>query len=140
MYKDESEWVDDSQNAVSKGFIEYFKLIEDPKQSEKTAHNLIEIIFISVCAYICGANSWDGVFEFAKARESWLRKYIPLVNGVPSRVTYWRAFTFIEPNSFQKCFREWSSSLVGHTKHIAIDGKTLRGTYDPTDSKTALIL
>ena len=140
MYKDEPEWVDDSQNAISKGFIEYFRLIENPKQSEKTAHNLIEIIFISVCAYICGANSWDGVFEFAKAREPWLRKYIPLANGIPSRVTYWRAFTFIEPSSFQKCFREWSSSLIGHTKHIAIDGKTLRGTYDPANPKIALIL
>ncbi len=137
---DQLEWIDDSQKAISIGFIEYFKLIEDPKQSRKTGHSLFEIIFISVCAYICGANSWDGVFEFAKARESWLRKYIPLENGIPSRVTYWRAFTTLDPHSFQKGFREWSSSLIGSTKHIAIDGKALRGVYDPNNPKTSLIL
>lgn len=137
---DQLEWIDDSQKAISIGFIEYFKLIEDPKQSRKTGHSLFEIIFISVCAYICGANSWDGVFEFAKARESWLRKYIPLENGIPSRVTYWRAFTTLDPHSFQKGFREWSSSLIGSTKHIAIDGKGLRGVYDPNNPNTSLIL
>ena len=140
MHIDETDWVDDSQNAISSGFIEYFKLIENPKQSGKTSHSLLEIIFISVCAYICGANSWDGVFEFAKSRESWLRKYIPLANGVPSRVTYWRTFTCLNPQSFQKCFQEWSSSLIGRTRHIAIDGKTLRGVYDPNDPKASLIL
>ena len=78
MEKERVIWVDDSQNAISMGFIEYLKLIEDPRQSFKTSHSLLEIIFISVCAYICGANSWDGVFEFAKTREAWLRKYIKL--------------------------------------------------------------
>jgi predicted transposase YbfD/YdcC len=138
--KEHEKWVDDSLNAISMGFIEYFKLIEDPRQSHKTRHSLLEIIFISVCAYICGANSWDGVFEFANTREVWLRKYIKLANGVPSRVTYYRAFGALDPHYFQKSFQEWSYSLIGSTKHIAIDGKTLRGTYDPEDSKKSLVL
>jgi predicted transposase YbfD/YdcC len=136
----EQAWVDDSQNAISMGFIEYLKLIEDPRQSSKTSHSLLEVIFISVCAYICGANSWDGVFEFAKTREAWLRKYIKLDNGIPSRVTYYRTFAILDPHCFQKCFQEWSYSLIGSTKHIAIDGKTLRGTYDPNNSKKSLVL
>jgi len=76
LKRDQQNWVDDSQNAISIGFIEYLKLIEDSRQASKTNHSLLEIIFISVCAYICGANSWDGVYEFAKTREIWLRKYI----------------------------------------------------------------
>jgi hypothetical protein len=83
------------------GFIEYFKLLENPGDSGQTCHSLIEIIFITVCAYICGTNRWDGVFEFAQAREAWLRRYLRLANGIPSRVTYWRAFTNIKPQSFQ---------------------------------------
>jgi hypothetical protein len=118
---------------ISMGFIEYFKLIEAPQSSNRTGHSLIEIIFISVCAYICGANSWDGVYEFAKARIAWLRKFIGLKNGIPSRVTYWRAFTNLNPHSFQKSFQEWSNSLTGPTRHIAIDGKALRGVYDPNN-------
>jgi DDE_Tnp_1-associated len=140
MNMNQSEWVDDSQNAISMGFIEYFKLIANPENSRETGHSLIEIVFIAVCAYICGANSWDGVFEFAQTREAWLRKYIRLINGVPSRVTYWRTFTNINPYNFQKSFREWSNFLIGSTKHIAIDGKALRGVYDPEDPDTSLIL
>jgi len=138
--KEQIGWIDDSQNAISIGFIEYFKLIEDPRQTSKTSHGLLEVIFISVCAYICGANSWDGVFEFAKTREAWLRKYIGLENGIPSRVTYYRTFAALDPCCFQKCFQEWSYSLIGSTKHIAIDGKTLQGTYDPDNSKKSLVL
>lgn len=133
-------WVDDSQNAISMGFIEYLNLVEDPRESCKTSHSLLEVVFISVCAYICGANSWDGVFEFAKTRESWLRKYLELKNGIPSRVTYYRVFATLDPQCFQKSFQEWSYSLIGTTKHIAIDGKTLRGTYDPDDEKKSLVL
>lgn len=139
-HSDEALWIDDSQDAISIGFIEYFKLLETPISANKTSHGLLEIIFMSVCAYICGANSWDGVYEFAKTREAWLRKFIPLVNGIPSRVTYWRVFSHLEPSIFQKCFQEWSGSLLGATKHIAIDGKALRGVYDPADSKVSLIL
>lgn len=61
-------------------------------------------------------------------------------NGIPSRVTYWRAFTSLHPHSFQKGFRDWSTSLIGSTKHIAIDGKSLRGVYDPNNPNASLVL
>lgn len=138
--QNQPEWTDDSCHAISLGFIEYFKLLEDPQNSRRTSHSLLEVIFISICAYICGANSWDGVYEFALTREAWLRKYLSLVNGLPSRVTYWRAFTNLNPQTFQKSFQEWSGSLIGPAKHIAIDGKALRGVYDPDDSASSLIL
>ncbi len=82
-HSDEVLWIDDSQDAISIGFIEYFKLLLTPNSANKTSHSLLEIIFTSVCAYICGANSWDGVYEFAKTREVWLRKFIPLINDIP---------------------------------------------------------
>ena len=63
-----------------------------------------------------------------------------LKNGLPSRVTYWRTFSHLDPIAFQKCFQTWSESLLGHTKHIAIDGKALRGVYDPIDPNVSLIL
>lgn len=137
-------WVDDSQEAISKGFIEYFKILTDPRLVYKTSHSFIEIIFITVCAYISGANSWEGVYEFAEIRKDWLQKYITLKNGLPSRVTYWRVFTHLNPLTFQNCFYEWVSHLtkpIKHNiKHIAIDGKCLRGVHDPKDKNASLIL
>ena len=133
-------WIDDSREAIYKGFVEHFKALEDPRMLGKTGHNLLEIIFISVCGYLCGANSWDGVYEFAKTRESWLKKYISLPNGIPSRVTYWRALAHLNPMAFQNCFHSWTESLLGKTRHIAIDGKALRGVYNANDPDAALIL
>src|ERR1700722_8807362 len=134
------DWVDDSDKAISAGFKEYFALLKDPKTARKTNHSLLEIIFTTICAYICGANSWEGVVEFVKTRESWLRKYIKLENGIPSLVTYWRTFLHLNPATFSQCFRDWVFTLLGDVKHIAIDGKTLRGTHDEENSNAQLIL
>lgn len=135
-----SAWIDDSQDAISKGFIEFFKIIKDPRMANKTGHLLLDVIFIAVCAYISGANSWDGVYEFSKVRESWLRKYIKLQRGLPSRVTYWRVFSHLNPIAFEECFQSWAESLLSSTRHIAIDGKALRGVYDAKDPNASLIL
>jgi predicted transposase YbfD/YdcC len=133
-------WADDAERVISSGFIEYFSLLKDPRSVKKTSHSLLEIIFTTVCAYICGANSWEGVLEFAKAREMWLKKYILLANGIPSLVTYWRTFAHLEPNAFEQCFRDWVFTLLGEVRHIAIDGKTLRDVYDKDNPEAQLVL
>ncbi len=133
-------WVDDSAKAISSGFIEYFSMLKDSRSPNKTSHPLLEIIFTTVCAYVCGANSWEGVLEFAKARESWLKRYIALENGLPSLATYWRTFVHLEPCAFEQCFRNWVYTLLGNTKHIAIDGKTLRGVRDKENPDAQLVL
>lgn len=136
----DDEWVDDSGKAISTSFIEYFALLKDPRASKKTSHSLLEIIFMTVCAYICGANSWEGVLEFARARELWLKKYISLDNGIPSLATYWRTFVHLEPHAFEQCFSNWVRTLLGDVKHIAIDGKTLRGVHDKENPDAQLVL
>lgn len=140
QHEQSKDWVDDSEKAIAEGFIEYFALIKDPKTARKTNHSLLEIIFTTVCAYICGANSWEGVVEFVKSRELWLKKYIELKNGIPSLATYWRTFLHLDPSTFSKCFRDWVYTLLGKAKHIAIDGKTLCGTHDEENSDAQLIL
>lgn len=139
MGKEQTIWVDDSQNALSIGFIEYLKLIEDPRQSAKTSHSLLEIILFQCVLIFVVLIAGMECLNLQKL-VTWLRKYIRLENGIPSRVTYDRTFAALDPSCFQKCFQEWSYSLIGSTKHIAIDGKTLRGTYDPDNSKKSLVL
>jgi predicted transposase YbfD/YdcC len=125
-------WEDDTQDVLQEEtFSEYFKILEDPRQASKTAHDLLEIIFIAVCAYICGANSWTGIYEFSKAKEDWLKKVLNLSNGLPSRITYWRVFSAIDAEAFQKSFFNWVKGSFGEYKGaIAIDGKELRGFHD----------
>lgn len=136
----DTEWIDNSPKVSSSNFIEYFAMLKDVRVSKRTSHSLLEVIFITVCAYICGANSWEGVLEFAKTRESWLRRYIALENGIPSISTYWRVFAHLEPSEFEQCFRDWVHTLLGESKHIAIDGKTLRGVHDKENPNAQLVL
>lgn len=135
-----ANWIDDTEKVLASGFIEYFSFIKDPKTARKTNHSLLEIIFTTICAYICGANSWEGVVEFVKSRELWLKKYIELKNGTPSLATYWRTFLHLNPTTFTQCFQDWVYTLLGSIKHIAIDGKTLRGTHDEDNTDAQLIL
>jgi predicted transposase YbfD/YdcC len=120
--------------------FEHFSKIDDPRIDRKKLHNLMEIIFIAICAFICGANSWLGVEEYAITKEKWLKKFINLKNGIPSHVTFWRVFAKLTPKVFEDCFFNWIKQIAKISKGeiIAIDGKTLCGTYDSSDPHTAL--
>lgn len=61
--------------------------ITDPRVPRHTSHEVVEIIFITLCAFICDANSWMNVERFTNAKRVWLRKYLRLANGIPSHDT-----------------------------------------------------
>lgn len=135
-------WIDDSEEVVAENFEVHFEQLKDPRVAKKTKHSLIEVLFIAVCAYICGASSWTGIYEFSRSREEWLRKYIDLENGLPSRITYWRIFSIIDPKMFETCFLRWTRSLLkGRAEdQISLDGKVLRGHYSLDNPQASLIL
>lgn len=109
----------------------YLSIIQDPRLDRKKLHKLTEILFMSVCASLCGCDTWEDIYLFATTREQWLRQYLGLVNGIPSVDTIARVFSLIDPAEFETAFRNWVSSLyeVRDGKIIAIDGKRVRGSY-----------
>lgn len=58
-----------------------------------------------------------------KAKADWLRRFLVLKNGIPSRDTFLRVFRVLDPN--RQWFGHIASALDGQ---LAIDGKTLRGS------------
>jgi predicted transposase YbfD/YdcC len=90
------------------------------------------MIVVAICAVICGANGWADVERFGRARIEWLRQFVPLENGVPSHDTFGRVFAMLDTVEFYNCMHNWLRnfrlSLKG--QHVAIDGKTLRGSHD----------
>jgi len=65
--------------------------IDDPRIDRTKLHSLTDILFIVICALICGFSGWEHEL-FALSRVQWLRKYIPLKNDVPSHDTMRRVF------------------------------------------------
>jgi predicted transposase YbfD/YdcC len=107
-----------------------FAKLKDPRRRHRRLHDLQDIIVIAVCAVIAGAQDWQEVETFGRKREGWLSRFLKLTNGVPSHDTFERVFDRLQPQAFQACFRDWVRAVGDalRIKHVAIDGKTLRGS------------
>jgi predicted transposase YbfD/YdcC len=121
---------------VSKNFV----TVTDPRADRGQNHDLLEMIFVTLTATICGANSWVDVERFAKAKTDWFRKYIKLIHGVPSHDTFGRVFGRLDTGEFLAAMHAWVDQFSGslRDKGIAIDGKVLRGSFDRAAGKSPL--
>src|SRR5262245_31371734 len=108
----------------------FFAQLKDPRRSHRRLHQLQDIIVIALCAVIAGAQDWQQVETFGRKRRDWLGRFLALPNGIPSHDTFERVFNRLQPQAFQACFREWVQAITAalRIKHVAIDGKTLRGS------------
>ena len=116
-----------------------FSAVEDPR-SRRSTHALLEMIFIAVAAAICGCNSWTDVELFGKRKLSWLRRFLKLENGIPSHDTFCRVFNLLNEDQMCRALVCWLE-IIGATsegRHIAIDGKSLRKSFD-TATGTAML-
>ncbi len=120
--------------------IEAFQGLKDPRVERHKRHTLEDIMVIAICAFICGADKWTEVEEFGIAKEAWFKQFLALPNGIPSHDTFGRVFAQLCPEIFQQCFLSWVQSISEITKGevVAIDGKTLRRSYDKANNKAAI--
>jgi predicted transposase YbfD/YdcC len=122
------------------GLLRYFSELEDPRMNRTRRHLLTDILTISICAFICGANGWTQVEEFGRAKLKWFRTFLLLPNGIPSHDTFGRVFAKLDPTAFEACFQRWIEALAEKTngRLIAVDGKTLRHSFDHANQKAAI--
>src|SRR5215831_15985097 len=108
----------------------YFRTLKDPRRRHRRLHRLQDILVIALCAVIAGAQDWQQIETFGRRRRDWLRGLLELPHGIPSHDTFERVFNRLKPQAFQAWFREWVQAISSGLpiKHVAIDGKTLRGS------------
>jgi predicted transposase YbfD/YdcC len=121
----------DSKDIINK-FQEYFTQVKDPRVERTKLHSLTDIITISILAVIAGAVGWEDIEEYGLNKREWLSTFLKLEFGIPSPDTFRKVFERINPKEFEQCFRVWVQSLVEKlgVEVVAIDGKSLRGSYD----------
>lgn len=117
-----------------------FDSLPDFRVERTKRHKLTDIVFITLCAVLCGFDGWEEIELFAKTKERWLRKFLELANGIPSHDTLRRVFMHLDPTAFQQCFTDWVNQMGVTTagKVIAVDGKTVRGSRSPAKGKSAI--
>ena len=123
--------------------LRLFRDMPDPRMVGKVSHKLHDILVITVCAVLCGLEHWTQIEDFGKAREAWFRTFLDLPNGIPSHDTFGKVLAALDPEAFERRIQLWIRALLEtHTmgKHIAIDGKTLRRSFDHASGKAAIHL
>ncbi len=90
--------------------IDHFMELDDPLLNRKKEHLLIDIVTITICVVICGADDCVAISQFGVSRESWLKTFLKLPNGIASHDTFGRVFSLISPEKSQMCFRNWVQS------------------------------
>ena len=114
--------------------VKHFESLPDPRHHRNRRHLLVDVITIAVCGVIVGCSGPTAIEQWAKAKEDWLKQFLTLANGIPSRDCIRRVLIAIKPEAFQSCFESWIARLVAeHVETgsiIAIDGKTMRRSHD----------
>lgn len=120
--------------------VDVLSSINDPRVERTRLHKLVDILAIALLTLLNGGNGWSDMELFAKGRETWLRTFLELPNGIPSEDTYRRLFEAIDTKAFSGCITKIIEDLITELtgKGVAIDGKTLRRSFDRGNGKSAL--
>jgi hypothetical protein len=79
---------------------EHFESLPDPRIDRQKRHNLIDIISITICAVLSGAESWTHIEDFGESNQEWFRSFLELPNGIPSHDIFGRFFSLLDPEAF----------------------------------------
>jgi predicted transposase YbfD/YdcC len=122
--------------------IDFFKHIKDPRIERNKAYPLIEVIVITLLAVMAFAEGWEDIEKYGKAKEGWLRKFLPLRHGIPKHDVYRRVFSRLKSEAIASCFMEWVRTIKRDINRevIAIDGKTVRGSFNSRKESKAIHL
>jgi len=118
---------------------DHFASLTDPRCAN-ARHRLLDILVIAICAVLCGAEGWEDIEEYGQAQAEWFREVLDVPHGIPSHDTFRRVLARLDPDEFTQCFLTWTQALSQRSagEIVAIDGKTLRRSFDRGASKAAI--
>ena len=120
-------------------FIACWEGLEDPRTGNAGLHDFHELLVIALCTVLCGGQSAVAMARFAEAKETFLRGFLKLENGIPSHDTFSRLFRLLDPARFGVVFQRFMASFAATVEGVvAIDGKVLRRSFDRASGQSAL--
>jgi predicted transposase YbfD/YdcC len=121
-------------------FAGCFAELADPRE-DNARHDLHEILMIAFCAMLCGAEDCSDMALFGRAKQPFLRQFLRLRHGIPSHDTFSRVFRLLDPVQFHACFLRFMEDFAAAARGvIAVDGKTLRRSFDRAANQSPLHL
>lgn len=116
---------------IRESFEDFSSDLGDHRIERNKLHGVEEILFLALCAIICGCEGWRDIERYGKLKLDFLRSFFSYTHGVPSDDTLRRFFRDLDPKQFQSCFADWAKTIdLKDNKHISIDGKVSRHSFD----------
>jgi predicted transposase YbfD/YdcC len=117
----------------------HFAALTDPRR-RKVTYPLINVVTIALCGMLCGADDFVSIAEWGRRKRDWLAKFLDLSAGIPSHDRFNAIFAAIKPAEFERCLLSWVTALheLSGGQIVAIDGKTLRRSFNAASSKSAI--
>lgn len=118
--------------SCTRGLVDCFGSLPDPRMDRTRSHKLVDIVAIGFCATLAGGEGFNDMEWFGRSKETWLRTFLELPNGIPTHDTFNRVFQALDPKAFCDCFLRWTEGVRTALKGevVAIDGKALRRALD----------
>jgi predicted transposase YbfD/YdcC len=122
--------------------MSHFIDLTDPRRAQGKRHLLSDILTLTICAVLSGANTWVEIEEYGESKQDWLETFLKLPHGIPSHDTLSDVFARLNPVELEAGFQRWVSSIATAITDapIRIDGKVLRGSGDASQGKKPLHL
>lgn len=120
----------------------HFADVNDPRRAQGKRHVLSDILTLTICAVLSGANTWVEIQEYGESKHDWLKTFLSLPHGIPSHDTLSDIFARLNPAELEAGFQRWVTSIAAAITdaQIHIDGKVLRGSADTPSEKKPLHL
>lgn len=114
---------------------EALEAVPDPRrQCRNLRHRLVDVLVIGFCGVLCGCDDFVEIEAFGRSKEDFFRRFLELPNGIPAHDTFRRVFQAVCPLTLQQCLIDWLTQLrsagTADGEVVAVDGKTLRRTFD----------
>jgi predicted transposase YbfD/YdcC len=120
-------------------FLDHFKGLPDPRQRGKITYPLGEVLLLCLLAVLGGAETFVDIARFGEKKIDLLRRFRPFRDGTPSHDHLGDIFATLDAEAFQRCFVSWVAALTGvPAEVVAIDGKTLRRSYQKKGAKAPI--
>jgi predicted transposase YbfD/YdcC len=124
---------------LSVGIAEHFQELTDPRRRGVT-YPLTNMVVMALCAVLSGADDFVSIARWAEMKKEWLAKFLDMSVGVPSHDRFNAVLGALKPAEFEKCLLRWITAVheITDGQAVAIDGKTLRRSFDKASSKAAI--
>lgn len=123
-----------------------FESVEDPRNKLHVSHDLLDVLFIASSTVMANGEDYVDMAMFGRQHLDWLRRYVPLRNGVPSASCFRRTLELLDPEQLKRCLSEQFLQAIGGLmqqspeRFVAVDGKKVRGQSPKSRGTKGLFL